>query len=141
MKATVIHTALVLAFVAPALLLGCKSKPVEIAPAPSAPVSRSFAGIWEGRDKSGTICSVRFTASEWEAHVEKYGAKMRLARGTYTFIGSTFDLTVLQEANPETQEWVPMQSYPKVITGRFAGGRLKIPNLTGSEEVDLVKKY
>jgi hypothetical protein len=44
------------------------------------------------------------------------------------------DLRVLQEADPVTSEWVPERgNFPKNISGRLAGGRLRVPALTEAE--------
>jgi hypothetical protein len=138
MKTTATSIAISLALAAPVLLLGCRSKPVEVAPAP-APVSRNFTGLWEGVDKKGTIYTVRFAGAEWECHIEKDGARLPYYRGTYTFSGSSLDLRVLQEADPVTFEWVPERgNFPRNVSGRLTGGRLKVPALT---EIELAKRH
>jgi hypothetical protein len=135
MKTTTTSIALSLALAAPALLLACKSKPVEV----QAPVSRNFTGLWEGRDKKGAVYTIKFAGAEWECHIEKDGARLPYYRGTYAFIGSSVDLRVLQEADPVTSEWVPERgNFPKNISGRLAGDRLKVPALT---ETELAKKH
>jgi hypothetical protein len=131
MKTTTTRIALSLALAAPALLLACKSKPAEIQ---AAPVSRNFTGLWEGRDKKGAVYAIRFAGSEWESHIEKDGARLPCYRGTYAFTGSSLDLRILQEADPVTLEWVPERgNFPRNVSGRLAGGRLKVPVLTEAE--------
>jgi hypothetical protein len=138
MKTTATSIAISLALAAPALLLACKSRPAEVKAA-QAPASRNFTGLWEGRDKKGAVYIIKFAGAEWECHIEKDGARLPHYRGTYTFIGSSVDLRVLQEADSVTSEWVPERgNFPKNISGRLAGGRLKVPALT---ETELTKKH
>jgi hypothetical protein len=143
MRTTAARIAATLALAAPALFLGCRSKPVDVyvqppAPEPPAPVSRNFTGLWEGRDRDGTTYTVRFAASgaEWESHVERGGAKAPYYRGTYTFSGSVLELRVLQEADPATLEWIPERgNFPRSVPGRYVGGRLSLPAFTQAEFV------
>jgi len=139
MRTTPTRTAVCLAISALPLFLACKSKPVQTsAPTAPAPVSRNFTGLWEGRDNNGAACTVRFIDARWESYMDKGGARTPYYRGTYTFTGSSLDLRVLEEGDPVTAEWVPERgSFPRNISGRLAGGRLKIPALI---ETELLKK-
>jgi len=143
MRTTAMRTTLLLVptALASALLLGCRSKPLEtqtVQTAP-APISRNFTGLWEGRDKKGAICTIRFINAEWESHMAKDGAKLPYYRGTYTFAGSSLELRIIQEGDPMTNEWVAERgNFPKNIFGSLVGGKLRIPALT---EAELVKKY
>jgi len=133
--------ALFFASAALALLVGCRSKPVNVqtAPAQPAPVSRNLSGLWEGKDKKGGTWTLRFANSSWEAHVESDGVKLPHYRGTYTFTGSSVTLHITEEADYSTLGWVPEKgNFPKDISGKIAGGKLKVPALT---EAQLVKKY
>ena len=123
-----------------ALLVSCKSKPVQVQPPPvQEAVSRNLSGLWEGKDKKGSIVTIRFTTSGWESHIDKDGAKTPYYRGTYSFEASTVNLHIHEEADTKTTEWVPEKgNFPKSITGKLTGGKLKVPALT---EAELSKKY
>jgi len=122
-----------------ALLVGCKSKPVQIQPPVQTAVSRNLSGLWEGREKKGGVVTIRFTTSGWESHIDKDGAKIPYYRGTYSFEASTVNLQIHEEVDPKTTEWGPEKgNFPKNISGKLTGGKLKVPALT---EAELSKKY
>jgi hypothetical protein len=121
-----------------ALMLGCKSKPI-VSPMPEAPpsVGRSlFVGIWEGTDKNGEIFTFRFTATEWESHVERDGTAWPHYRGTYTYTGSSASLRIVEEANLRTGGWMPDRgNVGQNISARLSGGTLKVVAFTTADFV------
>ena len=125
-----------------ALAAGCSKKPeIEPAPVPEARrVNRSvYTGLWEGRDKSGDIYTVRFTDTGWESRVEKDGVSLPYYRGTYTYTGTRLDLLITEEADPRTMGWIPQRgNLQPNLAGRLSGGVLKITALT---EADLTRKF
>jgi len=123
-----------------ALLVGCKPKPVQVQQPPvQAAVSRNLTGLWEGKDKKGGIITIRFTSSGWESHIDNDGSKTPYYRGTYTFEGSSVNLIIVEEADLKTLGWAPEKgNFPKTISGKLTGGKLKVPALT---EAELVRKY
>jgi len=130
-------------FLALALASGCSKKPVvePVAPVQEARrVSRSvYVGLWEGRDKSGDIYTVRFTNAGWESRVEKDGVSLPYYRGTYTHAGTRIDLLITEEADPRTMDWIPQRgNLQPNLSGRLSGGVLTITALT---EAGLVKKH
>jgi hypothetical protein len=116
----------------------CGSKPKPKAPEPAKAAFSPYSGLWEGRTQKGEICTVRFTASEWEAKLEAGGVERPHYKGTYTFTGSRVDLLVTHEADAEKMGWMPQKGNlgPNLV-GRLTGGKLIVQALTDAE---LLKK-
>jgi len=100
MKATKKHAALLSALVIPALLAGCKSKPVGALPsaAETRGASNIFVGLWEtnGVDNNLDHRIYKLTnTNQWESYVVKDGAVMSgipSSKGTYSYRGSVLFL-------------------------------------------------
>jgi len=126
---------------APILTTACSKKPV-IAPEPEPEPVRMprniYFGLWEGRDRSGDVYTIRFTDTEWESRVEKGGVSMPYYKGTYTHTGTRLDMLITEEADLNTMGWRSQRgNLGPNLSGRLSGRALSITALT---EASLVKK-
>ncbi|MDR0498980.1 MAG: hypothetical protein LBH03_04515 [Holophagales bacterium] len=130
-----------LACIAPAVLIlamGCKSKPVEVAPVVEAPVSRNaFIGNWVGTDKNGVTCTLKFTNDfRWESHIEEGGTIRPHYKGTYEMEGSRIRLKVTEEVNFNTFEWRAARGgTPTNISCTLSNGTLKTAGVLTDAEL------
>lgn len=123
-----------------AFAVGCTSKP-QVAANPEAPPSygRSFfVGTWEGKDSKGDLYSFRFTATEWESHVDKDGVVWPYFRGTYSFTGTSATLRIAEEGNPRTGRWMADRgNIGQNVSARISGSALRVQALS---DADMIKK-
>jgi len=100
--------------------------PVPEPEAPKVPVGQ-FIGFWEGATRKGETCTIRFTATDWECNLEEGGVARPYYRGTYIQTGFRVDMTITQEGDLKTMDWVGQKGNlgPK-ISGRLAGGKLTV---------------
>jgi hypothetical protein len=123
-------------FLAPAALIfaiGCKSKPVEVAP-PQPAARNVFLGTWAGEDKGGAVYTFKFANDlMWESHTED----RPLYRGTYEPQGTrVVQLKVLEEFDPATLGWRQERgNMPPILTGHLLGSTLKMPNVLTEAEL------
>jgi hypothetical protein len=131
------------------LAIGCKSKPVEVAPpsapalnepAPPQPTSRNvFLGTWVGEDKSGIVYTFRFANNlRWESHIEESGSVRPLYRGTYEPQGARrVLLKVLEEVDLTTFGWRRERgNMPTALTGYLLGSTLKVADVFTEAELN-----
>jgi hypothetical protein len=116
------------------LAIGCKSKPVEVAPPPQPAARNAFLGVWVGDDKAGAIYTFKFANDlRWESHTED----RPLYRGTYEPQGSRMvQLKVLEEFDPAVLGWRQERgNMPPILTGQLLGSTLKLPNVLTEAEL------
>jgi len=141
MKTTVRLAPFLLAFALPALLVGCKSKPVKAERRSAFGTNAGhsiFIGLWQGSNKNGDIYFFKFTNTDWESQIDRNGVIQPYYKGTYTHEGTFLNLRITHEVNLRTMDWKPETgNLPQNISGRIEGNVLKVSVLTDAE---LVKK-
>jgi len=125
---------------APPLTLACSKKPVVSEPEPAKVKRSAYHGLWEARDKSGDIYTVRFTNDGWECRLEQGGASMPHYRGTYTHTGASLNLLIVEEGDLKTMGWRPQRgNFSPNITGVLSSAG-RVMNIRALTETDFLKK-